>query len=193
MRTTNRDSTAVATHQSTPSNRIGERTGIIGGDKHPSNTIGSTVTAAQSIDVKTHPFVGRTSNAAVADCSNLGRARNSIIDLAFFPHELRDRHGDKAIRCTDIPAAMRANPNRCDRSNNVLPITAITKQPLPFSKDSSTAGLHEDIDIHPANGETLNSITCPQCKRCRCEECQRPRQLPSRWVCDNTCLCSAET
>lgn len=64
---------------------------------------------------------------------------------------------------------------------------------MPFSKDSSTAALHDDIDLHPANGETLNSITCPQCKRCRCEECQRPRQLPSRWVCDNNCLCSAET
>lgn len=64
---------------------------------------------------------------------------------------------------------------------------------MPFSKDSSTAALHDDIDLHPTNGETLNSITCPQCKRCRCEECQRPRQLPSRWVCDNNCLCSAET
>lgn len=184
----NRDPTIVATHQSTQSSRNGDRTATISGDKHPSHI---SVTTGHSADVKTHPFVGRTSNAAVADCSNLGRARNSIIDLAFFQHDLRDRHGDKAIR-TDIPAAMRANPNRCDRSN-VLPITAITKQPLPFSKDSSTAGLHEDVDIHPASGETLNSITCPQCKRCRCEECQRPRQLPSRWVCDNTCLCSAET
>ncbi|XP_053683456.1 protein sprouty [Sabethes cyaneus] len=67
----------------------------------------------------------------------------------------------------------------------------ITKQPVSnaFSKDPPAAGLHElDIDLHPAN-----SITCPQCKKCRCEECQRPRQLPSRWLCDNTCLCSAET
>lgn len=186
----NRESAVVATHLS--SNRNGSRIGIIGGDKHPTNTIASVITAQQSVDVKAQPYVRRMANAAVADCSNLGRARNSIIDLAFFQHEQRDRHGEKAIRCTDIPAAMRANSNRCDRSN-VSPITAITKQPLPFSKDSSTAGLHEDVDIHPANSETLNSITCPQCKRCRCEECQRPRQLPSRWVCDNTCLCSAET
>lgn len=56
-----------------------------------------------------------------------------------------------------------------------------------------TEALHEDADLHPTNGESLTSITCPQCKRCRCEECQRPRQLPSRWVCDDTCLCSAET
>ncbi|XP_021698821.1 protein sprouty [Aedes aegypti] len=72
----------------------------------------------------------------------------------------------------------------------------ITKQPVSnnFSKDSSAAGLHElDTDLHPSSGDLLNSITCPQCKKCRCEECQRPRQLPSRWLCDKTCLCSAET
>lgn len=196
-----REPAIIGMHQSTPSNRIVNRTGIISGDKV--NTITSVATATSdgktsatstnpTTTSTTHPMVGRIQSAnALGDCSNLGRVPNSIIDLAFFQHELRDRHGDKAIRCTDIPATMRANSNRCDRSN-VLPITAITKQPLPFSKDSTTGGLHEDNDIHPSSGES-NSITCPQCKRCRCEECQRPRQLPSRWVCDNTCLCSAET
>lgn len=76
---------------------------------------------------------------------------------------------------------------------SLLQLSAITKQPLPFTKDQLADGLPDDIEIHPTNGESLNSITCPQCKRCRCEECQRPRQLPSRWVCDDTCLCSAET
>lgn len=72
----------------------------------------------------------------------------------------------------------------------------ITKQPVSntFSKDSPAAGLHElDIDLHPSNGDLLNTGTCPQCRKCRCEDCQRPRQLPSRWLCDKTCLCSAET
>lgn len=41
--------------------------------------------------------------------------------------------------------------------------------------------------------DQLNSITCPQCNRCRCEECQRPRQLPYKWICNDNFLCSAET
>ncbi|XP_070491643.1 protein sprouty [Chironomus tepperi] len=41
--------------------------------------------------------------------------------------------------------------------------------------------------------DRLNSITCPQCNRCRCEECQRPRQLPYKWICNDNFLCSAET
>lgn len=85
---------------------------------------------------------------------------------------------------------------RTSTRSSVLPASAITKQPLPFTKDVlSSTQLHDDADIHASSGsggEPLN-ITCPQCKRCRCEQCQRPRQLPSRWVCDNTCLCSAET
>uniref|UniRef100_A0A1A9WG04 Protein sprouty n=1 Tax=Glossina brevipalpis TaxID=37001 RepID=A0A1A9WG04_9MUSC len=40
---------------------------------------------------------------------------------------------------------------------------------------------------------SLNPITCPQCDRCRCEQCQSPRPLPQTWVCNKTCLCSAES
>ncbi|XP_005184669.2 protein sprouty [Musca domestica] len=40
---------------------------------------------------------------------------------------------------------------------------------------------------------SLNPITCPRCERCRCEQCQSPRPLPQTWVCNKTCLCSAES
>lgn len=47
--------------------------------------------------------------------------------------------------------------------------------------------------ITTSASDRLNSITCPQCNRCRCEECQRPRQLPYKWICNDNFLCSAET
>ncbi|XP_046747707.1 protein sprouty homolog 2-like [Diprion similis] len=37
------------------------------------------------------------------------------------------------------------------------------------------------------------SIMCEYCGRCRCESCREPPPLPSRWLCDNACFCSAET
>lgn len=87
-----------------------------------------------------------------------------------------------------------ATTTRTARRPTALPVTSVvTKQPVSYTKELPSSALHEDVDIHPSNGDSINSITCPQCKRCRCEECQKPRQLPSRWVCDNTCLCSAET
>ncbi|XP_062129549.1 protein sprouty [Drosophila sulfurigaster albostrigata] len=39
----------------------------------------------------------------------------------------------------------------------------------------------------------LNPIVCPRCGHCRCEQCQSPRPLPQTWVCNKTCLCSAES
>ncbi|XP_030572463.1 protein sprouty [Drosophila novamexicana] len=39
----------------------------------------------------------------------------------------------------------------------------------------------------------LNPIVCPRCGMCRCEQCQSPRPLPQTWVCNKTCLCSAES
>lgn len=104
-------------------------------------------------------------------------------------------------------------PNRTSTAvrPNLLPIT---KQPS-FSTSTLSkkdVALHQQFSHCPEdsilssqnatnnNGlvissasDQLNSITCPQCNRCRCEECQRPRQLPSKWICDDNCYCSAET
>lgn len=102
-------------------------------------------------------------------------------------------------------------PNRTSTAPrpNLLPIT---KQPSFRSTSTLSkkdAALHQQFSHCPedsisqnaannglnisSNSDQLNSITCPQCDRCRCEECQRPRQLPSKWICDDNCFCSAET
>lgn len=66
------------------------------------------------------------------------------------------------------------------------PATAITKQPgaTSFSKDAPAL---------PQECTTSTSITCPDCGRCRCESCQLPRPLPQKWMCSDSCLCSADT
>lgn len=38
-----------------------------------------------------------------------------------------------------------------------------------------------------------DSIICPDCDRCRCLSCRTPRPLPSKWLCGDKCLCSAES
>lgn len=37
-----------------------------------------------------------------------------------------------------------------------------------------------------------DSIICPECSRCRCQACRTPRPLPSKWLCHDKFLCSAE-
>ncbi|XP_032686658.1 protein sprouty [Odontomachus brunneus] len=66
--------------------------------------------------------------------------------------------------------------------------TAVTKQPVSFTKEpANTLGSRTPYD--PAS----LSIICDFCDKCRCESCRQPPPLPSKWLCDNTCLCSAET
>ncbi|CAM6031573.1 unnamed protein product [Sphagnum compactum] len=92
------------------------------------------------------------------------------------------------------PAVVQTNnTNLSHVSTNAEAVKTITRQPVSFIKGLPVNAMHENFEIHPSNGDSLNSITCPQCKRCRCEECQKPRQLPSKWICGDTCLCNSET
>lgn len=65
---------------------------------------------------------------------------------------------------------------------------------------------HQQSSLGPGSGGQLgapivlggdaslaNPILCPRCGVCRCEQCQSPRPLPQTWVCNKTCLCSAES
>ncbi|XP_061706600.1 protein sprouty [Cydia pomonella] len=56
------------------------------------------------------------------------------------------------------------------------PLKPVTAQPAAVDKRRALAP---------------DSIVCERCGRCRCEQCARPRPLPSRWLC-GSCLCSAE-
>ncbi|KAG5327567.1 SPY protein, partial [Pseudoatta argentina] len=72
-------------------------------------------------------------------------------------------------------------------STNTAAANAVTKQPVSFTKEpANTLGTRT---YDPAG----LSIICDFCGRCRCESCREPPPLPSKWLCDNTCLCSAET
>ncbi|CAD6215059.1 GSCOCG00011162001-RA-CDS [Cotesia congregata] len=65
----------------------------------------------------------------------------------------------------------------------------ITKQPVSFTKEPATTG---SGSLGRPNDSSL-SIMCDYCGRCKCESCREPPPLPSRWLCNNSCFCSAET
>lgn len=87
------------------------------------------------------------------------------------------------LRRTDPPTPPPAPPRGAPRPRRLeLPPTPpVTKQPatISFQKERQEC-------------VTSNSIICPDCGRCRCESCQRPRPLPERWVCHKSCLLSAD-
>ncbi|XP_005999743.1 protein sprouty homolog 2 [Latimeria chalumnae] len=49
-------------------------------------------------------------------------------------------------------------------------------------------------ELKPLSKEDLgrHSYRCEDCGKCKCTECTYPRTLPSCWLCDKRCLCSAQ-
>ncbi|XP_015595961.2 protein sprouty, partial [Cephus cinctus] len=69
------------------------------------------------------------------------------------------------------------------------PTNTVTKQPVSFTKEPANSISSGSLG---PRAEGL-SIMCDFCGKCRCESCREPPPLPSRWLCDNSCFCSAET
>ncbi|XP_024870901.1 uncharacterized protein DKFZp434B061 [Temnothorax curvispinosus] len=111
--------------------------------------------------------------------------RRSHEDATMVPtHRARGRAKNQSIRGFS-GTATGASP--VATSTNVAATNVVTKQPVSFTKEpANTLGTRT---YDPAG----LSIICDFCGRCRCESCREPPPLPSKWLCDNTCLCSAET
>lgn len=68
--------------------------------------------------------------------------------------------------------------------------TSTLKKPPPVSEKPPLAvSQNNNVLSSPAT----DSIICTGCGRCRCVACRTPRPLPQVWLCNNSCLCSAET
>ncbi|NP_001082238.1 sprouty RTK signaling antagonist 2 S homeolog isoform X1 [Xenopus laevis] len=70
-------------------------------------------------------------------------------------------------------------------SSGVVADRIIRVQPKPELKsDILKPSSKEELDLH--------SLMCEDCGKCKCQECTYPRTLPSCWICDKQCLCSAQ-
>jgi len=86
-----------------------------------------------------------------------------------------------------------------------LPTNSRTHSKKVRSSDNLSS--HGVVTIQPSSKRTLvesppeetgkvrlaeSSITCPYCRKCRCEACATPRSLPSRWICSKSVHCGPE-
>ncbi|XP_044020269.1 protein sprouty-like [Aphidius gifuensis] len=78
------------------------------------------------------------------------------------------------------------------QSSSLSSSQPVTKQPVSFTKEPSNTLGSSSINGLRFNDPSL-SIMCDYCGKCKCESCREAPPLPSRWLCDNSCFCSAET
>ena len=67
------------------------------------------------------------------------------------------------------------------------------KSQLPLTNSSVITSPPAPHKPHLSSPSEPDSIICVVCGRCRCAACASPAPLPSHWLCNNSCLCSAQT
>ena len=70
--------------------------------------------------------------------------------------------------------------------------TTSTITTAPVFVQPAPTGLKKDFSALE-EPEHNDSIICSQCGECKCDSCTQPRELPSRWICNGKCHCSATT
>lgn len=113
------------------------------------------------------------------------RAINEYVENPFPSNN--NNHHQTTPRLTNhdslrLPLTNTNHPHNHERRPPPPIPSAITTAPTPISFRKS-----------PPECGTTRSIMCSDCGRCRCQDCQQPKRLPSCWLCNNNCLCSAET
>ncbi|XP_076754840.1 sprouty signaling antagonist, partial [Xylocopa sonorina] len=122
-----------------------------------------------------------------ADCPKIDRrhrqkgAADASVAATHRLHAIRTQ-GFRGLNASGTNAAASAGAIPA----NVAQSNAVTKQPVSFTKEPANSPASRTYD--PAG----LSIMCNFCGRCRCESCREPPPLPSKWLCDNKCFCSAD-
>lgn len=119
------------------------------------------------------------------DCPKIDRRhqRQKGLDVAATHHRQHAARNQQAFRRGANAAPTNAAPSPATSG----PASTVTKQPVSFTKEPANSLASRAYD--PAG----LSIMCNFCGRCRCESCREPPPLPSKWLCDNKCFCSADT
>lgn len=124
---------------------------------------------------------------------DLQRTVNEYVETPLRPKSESEKDCPAHLQRTSVfdRTALSLPVNHNNNKNASLNRTAVTKQPgvassTTFKKDSPVPGT--------STGPTQDcSIICRECGKCRCDACRQPRPMPSLWLCDNFCYCSADS
>ncbi|KAG7220059.1 hypothetical protein INR49_018434 [Caranx melampygus] len=83
-----------------------------------------------------------------------------------------------------------SSASSCSSSSKSLDLKSAK---MPAGGVCSTGGQQGVAVIPSSPAEKKHLLLCEHCGKCRCTECTLPRTLPSCWVCNQECLCSAQS
>lgn len=163
----------------------------------------ATSTTSTPLHAETHIHISGSPHDHLALVSPLGSQSSKTSSTKSLPFNASSNNSSNNITPLTSPSLKRLQSTR--RS---LPIT---KQPSNLLSNNKDSGRQRDAAcpststtssttrmVFPSAGSQSSSnggdsVICPECDRCRCLSCRTPRPLPSKWLCGDKCLCSAES
>lgn len=148
-------------------------------------------------DSTTHPWISFNGRPSSISSSSSTSSDQRLLDHAA-PTPTVDTHptltphqGPVNTISTRTPACF--NPSE----SKVLTSSSSASPPsklLDLKPGKVPAGGQRGLPLIPSSpAEKKHLLLCEGCGKCRCTECTLPRTLPSCWVCNQECLCSAQS
>nr|XP_020661966.1 protein sprouty homolog 4 [Pogona vitticeps] len=114
----------------------------------------------------THPWISFSGRPSSVSSSSSTSSDQRLLDH-MVPAPVVEQSSSSSSSSSSSPRAVRIQPKAMNCKSLDL------KGPVPL-----------ELDKH--------FLLCEACGKCKCKECALPRTLPSCWVCNQECLCSAQ-
>ncbi|KAK5918235.1 hypothetical protein CgunFtcFv8_003014 [Champsocephalus gunnari] len=160
-------------------------------------------------DTTTHPWISFSGRPSSISSSSSTSSDQRLLDHAA-PTPTVDHHPNLHPHQGPVNTITTQTPG-CFPSSESKVLTSSSSASSASSCSSSSKSLDLKSAKMPAGGVCANGgqqglavipsspaekkhlVLCEHCGKCRCTECTLPRTLPSCWVCNQECLCSAQS
>lgn len=157
-------------------------------------------------DSTTHPWISFNGRPSSISSSSSTSSDQRLLDHAaptptVDPHPTPiPHHGPVTTITTRTPGCFNPSETKVlTSSSSASSCSPSSKQPdlKPGTVPAGgvcAAGGQRGLPLIPSSpAEKKHLLLCENCGKCRCTECTLPRTLPSCWVCNQECLCSAQS
>lgn len=155
-------------------------------------------------DATTHPWISFSGRPSSISSSSSTSSDQRLLDHAA-PTPMVDHHPNLHPNHSAVNT-ISTRPPGCFSSSESKVLSSSASSCTPSSKSLdlkpaqvATGGAcpaigQSGLAVIPSSpAEKKHLIVCEHCGKCRCTECTLPRTLPSCWVCNQECLCSAQS
>lgn len=149
-------------------------------------------------DSTTHPWISFSGRPSSISSSSSTSSDQRLLDHAA-PTPVVDHHPNLPHSVVNTVSRTPGCFSSSESKGLNSSCTSSSKSLDLKSAQVSTGGACPSIGQHTLSlipsspAEKKHLVVCEACGKCRCTECTLPRTLPSCWVCNQECLCSAQS